>query len=200
MSNIASPFKIGISSIGAHLTSPITGKKSTEQERVRNLIDMAIQAEAAGLDIYALGESHEKGFVSAAHTVILGAVAQATKNMALMSSVSVVSTLEPVRLFEDFSTLDLISNGRAEIVAGRGSRIGGFGLLGYSPDDYEALFNEKIELLTTINEATARQQPINWQGRFRAPLSNTRVYPQPLHGKLNCQQPDVVALQQSECF
>jgi len=184
MNNNKSHFKIGISSIGAHLTDPTTGKKTTEQERVRNLIDMAVQAEAAGLDIYALGESHEKGFVSAAHTVILGAVAQATKNITLMSSVSVISTLDPVRLFEDFSTLDLISNGRAEVVAGRGSRIGGFGLLGYSPNDYEALFDEKIELLTTLNEATAQQQPVNWQGKFRAPLSNARIYPRPLNGKL----------------
>lgn len=184
MYNNTSPFKIGISSIGAHLTDPITGKKYTEQERVRHLIDMAVQAEAVGLDIYALGESHEKGFVSAAHTVILGAAAQATKNITLMSSVSVISTLDPVRVFEDFSTLDLISHGRAEIVAGRGSRIGGFGLLGYSPNDYEALFDEKLELLTTINEASVQQQPINWQGRFRAPLTNARIYPKPLHGKL----------------
>lgn len=184
MYNNTSPFKIGISSIGAHLTDPLTGKKSTEQERVMNLIDMAIQAEEAGLDIYALGESHEKGFVSAAHTVILGAIAQATKNITLMSSVSVLSTLDPVRVFEDFSTLDLISNGRAEIVAGRGSRIGGFGLLGYSSNDYEALFDEKIELLTTINKASTHQQPINWHGRFRASLKNARIYPQPLHGKL----------------
>lgn len=184
MYNNTSSFKIGISSIGAHLTDPITGKKSTEQARVKNLIDMAIQAEAGGLDIYALGESHEKGFVSAAHTVILGAAAQATKKITLMSSVSVISTLEPVRLFEDFATLDLISDGRAEIVAGRGSRIGGFVLLGYSPNDYEALFDEKIELLTTINKATAQQQPINWKGRFRAPLTDARIYPQPLHNKL----------------
>ncbi|KEY59215.1 LLM class flavin-dependent oxidoreductase [Serratia sp. DD3] len=179
-----SPFKIGISSIGAHLTDPITGKKSTEQERVRNLIEMAIQAEAVGLDIYALGESHEKGFVSAAHTVILGAAAQATKNITLMSSVSVISTLDPVRVFEDFATLDLISNGRSEIVVGRGSRIGGFGLLGYSPADYEALFDEKLELLIAINQASEQQQPINWQGKFRPPLVNAQIYPQPMNGKL----------------
>ncbi|AHG20458.2 luciferase [Chania multitudinisentens RB-25] len=184
MSNSKLPFKIGISSIGAHLTNPLTGKKSTEQERVRHLIDMAIQAEAAGLDIYALGESHEQGFVSAAHTVMLSAAAQATKNITLMSSVTVISTLDPVRVFEDFATLDLISNGRTEIVVGRGSRIGGFGLLGYSPNDYEALFDEKLELLTAINEASEKQQPINWHGRFRSSLTNARIYPQPLDGKL----------------
>lgn len=178
------PFKIGISSIGAHLRDPLTNKKITEQERIRQLVDMAIQAEAAGLDIYALGESHQEGFVSAAHTVILGAIAQATQRMTLMSSVTVISTLDPVRVFEDFATLDLLSNGRSEIVVGRGSRVGGFSLLGYSAHDYEALFDEKIDLLSAINRASEAQQAVNWQGKFRPPLINARIFPQPLSGKL----------------
>ncbi|MFC0228670.1 LLM class flavin-dependent oxidoreductase [Serratia aquatilis] len=178
------PFKIGISSIGAHLRDPLTNKKITEQERIKQLVDMAIQAEAAGLDIYALGESHQEGFVSAAHTVILGAIAQATQRITLMSSVTVISTLDPVRVFEDFTTLDLLSNGRTEIVVGRGSRVGGFSLLGYSAHDYEELFDEKIDLLTTINHASGAQQAVNWQGKFRPPLINARIYPQPQNGKL----------------
>ncbi|WP_392566657.1 LLM class flavin-dependent oxidoreductase [Utexia brackfieldae] len=146
---------------------------------------MAIQAESLGLDIYALGESHEKGFVSAAHTVILGAIDQATTRIALMSSVTVISTLDPVRVFEDFATLDLISDGRTDIVVGRDSHIGSFDLLGYSARDYEALFDEKRDLLTTINQATAQHQPINWQGEFRPALIDAHIYPKPLSDKLN---------------
>ncbi|WON77657.1 LLM class flavin-dependent oxidoreductase [Serratia sp. UGAL515B_01] len=179
MSEKKTHFKIGISSIGAHLRDPLTNKKTTEQERIRQLVDMAIQAEAEGLDVYALGESHQEGFVSAAHTVILGAIAQATQKITLMSSVTVISTLDPVRTFEDFATLDLLSNGRTEIVVGRGSRVGGFSLLGYSANDYEALFDEKIDLLTTINRASGEKRPINWQGKFRPPLVNARIFPQP---------------------
>ncbi|BAN48874.1 LLM class flavin-dependent oxidoreductase [Metapseudomonas resinovorans] len=184
MSSTTPSFKVGISSIGAHLTDPLTNTKVTEQARIRQLIDMAVQAEAGGLDSYALGESHERGFVSAAHTVILGAIAQATRRITLKSSVTVVSTLDPVRVFEDFATLDLISNGRAQIVAGRGSRIGGFGLLGYSPEDYEALFDEKLDLLTAINRACEAGESLNWQGKFRAPLRNAHFYPRPANGKL----------------
>lgn len=145
---------------------------------------MATQAEAEGLDVFALGESHQPGFVASAHTVILGAIAQATWNIKLASSVTVLSTLEPVRVFEDFATLDLISDGRVEIVAGRGSRLGSFDLLGYPVEDYEALFEEKLDLFMRLNAAGAAQSALNWQGKYRAPLVDAMVFPRPLNGKL----------------
>ncbi|MDF0606247.1 LLM class flavin-dependent oxidoreductase [Neisseriaceae bacterium TC5R-5] len=184
MINKPLPFQIGISSIGAHLNDPLTKQKISEQERIKQIIEMAKYTETEGLDIFALGESHQEGFVSSAHTVILGAIAQATSNITLMSSVTVLSVLDPVRVFEDFATLDLISNGRVEIIAGKGSRLGGFSLLGHAVEDYQSLFDEKLDLLIQLSKASIAEVPINWQGKHRAPLVGARIFPQPLNKKL----------------
>ncbi|PGZ04836.1 LLM class flavin-dependent oxidoreductase, partial [Bacillus cereus] len=139
--------EFGLYSIGDHILNPHNGKKLSAGERIRELIETAKLADTAGLDVFAVGESHQTHFTTQAHTVILGAVAQATKNIKIASSATILSTSDPVRVYEDFATIDLISNGRAEIVAGRGSRIGGYSLLGYDVNDYEELFEEKMDLL-----------------------------------------------------
>lgn len=123
--------------------------------------------------MFAVGESHQAHFTTQAHTVILGAIAQATKNIKIASSATVLSTSDPVRVYEDFATIDLISNGRAEIVAGRGSRIGGYSLLGYDVNYYEELFEEKMDLLLKIN----KEESVTWKGQFRTPLEHAAIIP-----------------------
>ncbi|WP_079515089.1 LLM class flavin-dependent oxidoreductase [Rossellomorea marisflavi] len=172
--------EIGLYSIGEHLRNPMNGDYISAQQRIRELIETAVFADEAGLDVFAVGESHQRLFTTQAHTVILGAIAQATKNIKIASSATVLSTSDPVRVYEDFATIDLISNGRAEIVAGRGSRAGAYELFGYDVDDYEDLFEEKIELLMQLN----REEKVTWEGRFRAPLRQATILPQPLKGSL----------------
>lgn len=173
-------FEIGIYSLGDYVDDPHTKTKISEQERIQEIIQAAVLADEYGLDVFALGESHQEHFISQAHAVILGGIATKTKNITISSSATIVSTSDPVRIYENFSTIDLMSNGRAEIVGGRASRIGLFELLGYNVRDYEALFEEKFELLLELNKA----QPITWRGHFRAPLENATLYPKPLHGSL----------------
>lgn len=172
--------EFGLYTLGDHTVNPHTGKRVDPQKRIQEMIEMAKLADQAGIDMIGIGESHQEYFVSQAHAVILGAIAQATKNIRISSSVSVLSTSDPVRVFEDFATLDLISNGRAEIVAGRASRVGLFDLLGYDINQYEELFEEKFELLLQINQ----EERVNWQGEFRAPLKDAQVLPRPLDGAL----------------
>ncbi|MBQ0139599.1 MAG: LLM class flavin-dependent oxidoreductase [Kurthia sp.] len=172
--------EFGLYSIGDHLPNPHTGQRISAQQRIQELVEASKLADDAGLDVFAVGESHQANFATQAHTVILGAIAQATKKIKIASSASVLSVNDPVRVYEDFSTIDLLSNGRAEIVAGRGSRVGAYDLLGYDVADYEELFEEKLRLLTQINEESS----ITWQGKFRKPLNNAHIIPQPLDGKL----------------
>ncbi|MEH7347098.1 LLM class flavin-dependent oxidoreductase [Bacillus sp. JJ1532] len=172
--------EFGLYSIGDHLLNPYTGSRISAEQRIRELIEASKLADEAGLDVFAVGESHQTHFTTQAHTVILGAIAQATKNIKIASSSTVLSVSDPVRVYEDFATLDLISNGRAEIVAGRGSRIGAYSLLGYDVRDYEELFEEKLELLLKINN----EERVTWEGQFRAPLENAYILPQPLNGHM----------------
>ncbi|QIK70734.1 LLM class flavin-dependent oxidoreductase [Erysipelothrix sp. HDW6C] len=173
-------FEIGLYTLGDHMPNPKTGTLISEQQRIEDIIQAAKLADAYGMDLFAVGESHQEHFISQAHALILAAIARETKNIIVSSSASVLSTSDPVRVYEDFSTLDLISDGRAEIVAGRASRLGGFELLGFNVRDYEELFEEKMELLTMLNN----EETINWRGRFRAPLENAHLLPKPKNGKL----------------
>lgn len=141
---------------------------------------MAKLAEQAGIDFFSVGESHQEYFATQAHTVVLAAIAQATNTIKIASSSSIISTSDPVRVYEDFATIDLLSKGRAEIVAGRASRIGLFELLGYDVRYYEELYEEKFELLLKINQ----ENVINWSGQFRAPLKDASVIPRPQDGSL----------------
>ncbi|SFP52880.1 LLM class flavin-dependent oxidoreductase [Salibacterium halotolerans] len=172
--------EFGIYTLGDHLPDPHTGERISAQQRIQEIIEFAKLADEAGLDFFSVGESHQEYFATQAHAVVLAAVAQATKNIKVASSSTIISTSDPVRVYENFSTVDLISGGRAELVAGRASRIGLFDLLGYDIRDYEALYEEKFDLLRQINE----QEKITWSGDYRAPLRNAEVLPRPQKGKL----------------
>ncbi|MEG0267210.1 MAG: LLM class flavin-dependent oxidoreductase [Carnobacterium sp.] len=178
--NQSNGMEFGLYSLGDHIMNPLTGSQISAQERIQQLIDMSQLAEQAGIDVFGVGESHQTHFVSQAHTVILSAIAQATKTIKISSSATVLSVLDPVRVYEDFATIDLISNGRVEIVAGRGSRVGAHQLFGVDLQDYEEIYEEKLELLKLINE----NERVTWQGNFRAPLQNAEIVPRPLSGSL----------------
>lgn len=172
--------EFGIYTLGDHLPNPLTGERISAKERVQEIIEYAKLAEQAGVDFFSVGESHQEYFATQAHTVVLSAIAQATEKIKIASSSTIISTSDPVRVYEDFATIDLISGGRAEIVAGRASRIGLFDLLGYDIRNYEELFEEKFELLLKLNE----EEVVNWSGEFRAPLKNARILPRPVTGSM----------------
>ncbi|GGK04572.1 luciferase [Lentibacillus kapialis] len=172
--------EFGLYTLGDHIPNPLTGDRISSQQRIGEMIELAKLAEEAGIDIFSVGESHQEYFTTQAHSVVLSAIAQATEKIKITSSSTIISTLDPVRVYEDFATIDLISGGRTEIIAGRASRVGNFDLLGYNLRDYEALYEEKFDLLLTLNE----KEVVNWDGQFRAPLKNARVLPRPLNGSL----------------
>ena len=172
--------EFGIYTLGDHIPDPHTGKRISAQQRIKEIIELAKLAEQAGIDFFSVGESHQEYFTTQAHSVVLSAIAQATEKIKIASSSTIISTSDPVRVYEDFATIDLISDGRTEIIAGRASRIGLFELLGYDVRDYEELYEEKFELLLQINE----EETVNWEGKFRAPLRNAQVIPRPKNGKL----------------
>ncbi|WP_434121183.1 LLM class flavin-dependent oxidoreductase [Salinicoccus roseus] len=172
--------EFGLYTLGDHLPNPQTGTRISAQQRINEIIEIAKLAEEAGIDFFSVGESHQDYFATQAHTVVLSAIAQATEKIKISSSSTIISTLDPVRVYEDFATIDLISGGRAEIIAGRASRVGLFDLLGYDLSDYEALYEEKFDLLLKINE----NETLNWEGEFRPALKDARVLPRPLDGTL----------------
>lgn len=172
--------EFGIYTLGDHLPNPILEKRISAEQRIHEIIEFAQFAEQAGIDFFSVGESHQEYFATQAHAVVLSAIAQATKTIKISSSSTIVSTSDPVRVYENFATIDLISRGRAEIIAGRASRVGLFELLGYNLRDYEELFEEKFDLLLTINE----KELVDWEGEFRAPLRNAEVIPRPLNGSM----------------
>jgi alkanesulfonate monooxygenase SsuD/methylene tetrahydromethanopterin reductase-like flavin-dependent oxidoreductase (luciferase family) len=172
--------EFGIYTLGDHIPNPHTGKRISAQQRIQEIIEAAKLADQAGIDFFSVGESHQDYFTTQAHSVVLSAIAQATEKIKIGSSSTIISTSDPVRVYEDFSTIDLISNGRTEIIAGRASRVGLFELLGYNLRDYEELFEEKLELLLKINE----EEVVNWSGQFRAPLRDAKVIPRPKNGSL----------------
>lgn len=175
--------EIGLYTLADHVADPKTGKRLTNQERINEIVEAAKFADQAGLDVFGVGESHQEYFTGQANQVILGAIAAQTKNIKLTSAVSVLSTNDPVRVYEEYATLDLLSDGRAEIAAGRGSRTGVYDLMGYSVNDYEELFEVKMHLLKLLNEAKPGEK-INWSGKFRADLRDAEIIPQPKGGHL----------------
>jgi probable LLM family oxidoreductase len=143
-------------------------------------LEEIVLADEAGLDVFGVGEHHRSEFVDSAPAVILGAAATRTKNIRLSSAVTVLSAADPVRVFQEFATLDLLSRGRAEIVAGRGSSVEAFPLFGFDLDDYDSLFSEKLDLLLKIRENTN----VHWTGQHRTPLTGQAVYPRPVQNPL----------------
>jgi probable LLM family oxidoreductase len=150
------------------------------QQRMRELIEEAELADQLGLDLFAIGEHHRPDFLVSAPAVVLGAVAVKTERIRLSSAVTVLSSDDPVRVFQAFAEVDLLSGGRAEIMAGRGSFIESFPLFGYDLDDYDALYAEKLDLLLAIRANNS----VTWSGRHRASLSNVAVWPRPLQEQL----------------
>jgi probable LLM family oxidoreductase len=168
-------FEIGLYSFAELTPDPLTGKKISPTQRVQNLLETIELADQVGLDVFALGEHHRSDFVSSAPEVILAAAAARTKNIRLSSAVTVLSSDDPVRVFQRFASLDLVSAGRAEIMAGRGSFIESFPLFGYDLQDYGELFEEKLEMLLKIRES----EHVHWSGKHRAALTGQGVYPRP---------------------
>ena len=149
---------------------------ATSAQRLRDLLEEVELADEVGLDVYGIGEHHRPDFVASTPAVILAAAAVRTRSIRLTSAVTVLGSDDPVRLFQEFATVDLLSNGRAEIIAGRGSFIESFPLFGYDLDDYDALFAEKLDLLLKLRTT----ERITWKGKHRAPIVNRGVYPRPL--------------------
>jgi probable LLM family oxidoreductase len=149
-------------------------------DAMEQLLDRIVAADEAGLDVFGIGEHHKKEFLDSAPAVILSAAAARTRRIKLTSAVTVLSTSDPVRVYQNFATLDLISKGRAELVVGRGSAIDAYPLFGFDLNDYDALFKEKLDLLLQIRD----QEFVTWSGRFRPALQNQPVYPRSMQEKL----------------
>jgi len=167
--------EIGVDSFAA-MFSANNSKAINDVDAMAQLLDRIVYADKMGLDVFGIGEHHRKGFLDSAPTLILAAAAARTKRIRLTSAVMVLSAADPVRVFQSFATLDLISRGRAEMVVGRGSSIEAFPLFGYDLQDYDDLFAEKLDLLLKIRG----NEFITWSGKFRPALKNLPVYPRPL--------------------
>lgn len=165
--------EIGLTSFVETTPDVNTGKVISHAKRIREVVEEIVLADEVGLDVYGVGEHHRKDYASSAPAVILAAAASQTKNIRLTSAVTVLSSADPVRVFQDFATIDAISNGRAEIMAGRGSFIESFPLFGYDLKDYNELFDEKLELLLNIRKS----ESVSWNGKHRASIDNRGVYP-----------------------
>jgi probable LLM family oxidoreductase len=159
---------------------PRSGRAVAPAERLRNLLEEATLADEVGLDVYGVGEHHRADYAVSAPAVVLAAIAERTKRIRLTSAVSVISSDDPVRVFQEFATLDLLSGGRAEIMAGRGSFIESFPLFGYELRLYDELFGEKVGLLLRLRES----ERVSWAGRHRAAIDDRGVYPRPLQDPL----------------
>jgi len=170
--------QIGIDSFAAAYTDGSLGESPAQ--RLHDLVEQIVLADQVGLDVFGVGEHHRREYLDSATPVILGAAAARTKRIRLTSAVSVLSAIDPVRLFQQFATVDLLSNGRAEIVAGRGSFVEAFPLFGLRLEDYDALFEDHLDLLLALRE----QEYVTWSGRFRPPLTGQGVFPRPVQRPL----------------
>jgi probable LLM family oxidoreductase len=171
--------ELGVSTF-ADVRPPPGGEPVDPGRRLQEVLEEAELAERVGLDVFGVGEHHRPDFAVSAPAVVLAAVAARTERLRLTSTVTVLSSDDPVRVFEEFATLDLLSGGRAEIMVGRGSFVESFPLFGYDLADYDSLFAEKLELLLRLRESTE----VTWAGRHRAPLDGQGVYPRPLQEPL----------------
>jgi probable LLM family oxidoreductase len=172
--------QIGIDSFAANAPDPASGILISPQERMKNLLTEIELADQFGLDVFGLGEHHRADFLDSAPAVILAAAAARTKRIRLTSAVTVLSAADPVRVFQEFATLDLLSGGRAEMIVGRGSFTEAFPLFGLELDDYDSLFSEKLDLLLKLRDQTH----VHWSGRHRAALTGQGVYPRPVQNPL----------------
>jgi probable LLM family oxidoreductase len=173
--------ELGLYTFGDVGADPVTGRRVGPAERLRNLVDEIVLADQAGLDVFGLGEHHRPDYAVSAPAVALAAAATQTRSIRLTSAVTVLSSDDPIRVFQQFATLDNLSQGRAEIMAGRGSFIESFPLFGYDLDDYDTLFAEKLQLLMQLNES----EQVSWPGgKHTPPITDRGVYPRPYQEKL----------------
>jgi probable LLM family oxidoreductase len=168
--------EIGIDSFASAMFADGDGNEISSTDSLNQLLERIEYADKMELDVFGIGEHHRKEFLDAAPAIILAAAASRTKSIRLTSAVTVLSAADPVRVFQSFATLDLISKGRAEIVVGRGSFIEAYPLFGLNLQDYDELFKEKLDLLLNIRE----NEVVNWSGKFRPPLKDQAIYPRPL--------------------
>lgn len=172
--------EIGISTFLETTPDPVTGQTISHAERLREAVEEIVLADQVGLDVYGIGEHHRADYAGSAPAVVLAAAAAMTEKIRLTSAVTVLSSDDPVRVYQDFATLDGISNGRAEIMAGRGSFIESFPLFGYSLEDYDELFEENLELLLKIRAS----EKVTWRGGHRPAIHNLAVYPRAVQDPL----------------
>jgi probable LLM family oxidoreductase len=180
MNNPKPAFELGILSFVEFGADPTTGIAISGEQRMAELLETIELADQVGLDVFSIGEHHRPEYLASSPATILAAAAARTKNIRLSSGVTVLSSDDPVRVYQQFATVDLISQGRAEIMAGRGSFIESFPLFGYDLKHYDELFVEKLELLLAIRE----KEKVTWQGKHRAPINNLGVYPRPVQKPL----------------
>ena len=172
--------ELGVYTFAENAIDPATGSLMSPAARLRAVVDEIILADQLGLDVFGVGEHHRPDYLASAPAVVLAAAAAQTSHVRLTSAVTVLSSDDPVRVFQDFATLDLLSNGRAEIMAGRGSFIESFPLFGQDLDDYDELFSEKLGLLLELRS----RERIRWSGKHRPPLDDLGVYPRPVQDPL----------------
>lgn len=172
--------EIGISTFVETTPDVKTGETISHAERLREVVEEIILADQVGLDVFGVGEHHRQDYAASSPAIVLAAAASQTKRIRLTSAVTVLSSADPVRVFQDFATLDGISNGRAEIMAGRGSFIESFPLFGYNLNDYDELFEEKLDLLLTLQKS----EFVTWSGKHRPSINNIGVYPRPVQDPL----------------
>src|SRR5512135_2781586 len=172
--------EIGLYTFAETALDPRTGTMVGAEQRLRDLLEEIELADQVGLDVFGVGEHHRPDFAVSAPAVVLAAAAERTSRIRLTSAVSVISSDDPVRVFQDFATLDLLSRGRAEIMAGRGSFIESFPLFGYDLKDYDTLFVEKLDLLLKLRE----YEYVTWSGVHRPALQNLGIYPRPYQQKI----------------
>ncbi|UIR55613.1 LLM class flavin-dependent oxidoreductase [Sphingobacterium sp. SRCM116780] len=172
--------ELGIGMFGDLHIDPKTGHIQSPQEKLHQIIEQVKLMDEVGLDFFGMGEHHRPDYAVSSPEIILAAAASVTKHIKLGSAVSVLSSADPVKLFQDFSTVDVLSNGRVELMAGRGSFIESFPLFGYNLNDYSALFEEKLDLLVKLN----KQETISWTGKFRPTLVNQQIFPRPVQKNL----------------
>jgi probable LLM family oxidoreductase len=172
--------ELGISMFGDLAIDANTGKFQSPQQRLTEIIEEVKLMDEVGLDYFGIGEHHRPDYAVSSPEILLAAAASVTKNIKLGSAVTVLSSADPVKTYQNFSMIDALSNGRAEIMAGRGSFIESFPLFGYELHDYEALFTEKLDLLLTLNN----HEKVSWKGRFRPALEEQVLYPRPTQEKL----------------
>ncbi len=172
--------EFGIYTFVDHTPDPVTGERISAQLRHANLLEEAELADHLGLDVFGVGEHHREDFIASAPSVVLAAIAARTKRIRLTSAVTVLSSDDPVRVFQQYATLDLLSNGRAEIMAGRGSFTESFPLFGLDLKDYDRLYTENLELLLLLRD----KENVTWKGQHRAPLTGQGVYPRPVQQPL----------------